>query len=107
MQLTKKQLAKLRRSVSLLTGEPTASWYFKQFWRSYLFLFVVSVSFIVYYWWQGWPLASTFIGGMLFAYFLIGFLQQRQFLKDWALSKEITDWQRIKELIEAGQSPAP
>jgi hypothetical protein len=107
MQLTKKQLAKLRRSISLLASEPTASWYFKQFWGSYLRLFVVAVSFIAYYWWQGLPLASTFIAGMLFASVLIGFLQQRQFLRDWALSKEITDWQRINELIEASQSPAP
>jgi hypothetical protein len=107
MQLTKKQHEKLLLTRTLRAQNPTALWYISQFWRSYLLLVIAAAIFVPYLWWTGLPLASMFVAGMVFATLLNACESCRNFVKGWPLSKAITDWGQIDELLANNLRPAP
>ena len=103
MQLTDKQAKKLRVARGFRTSPPTLLWYVKSHWRSYLFLAGLGAFAIGFFAWAGWPIVSGFFAGLVLATFVRDFRWYKQFVEGWPLSNEITNWERVNELL--GDTP--
>jgi len=107
MRLTQKQIKQLRMSRDLRERNPTLGWYIRGVWRYYLAILVFFLAVICFYTWAGWPLASAFVAGMLTAVLLRDLKWYRQMARGWPLSREITNWERVDELLAESDRPAP
>lgn len=72
---------------------------FRRAWRAYALLVVVIGLVAVYFYLHGLIAASSFLLGLLVATLIRDLRWHRQLVRDWPLSNEITDWEKVDELI--------
>jgi hypothetical protein len=51
------------------------------------------------WWWGGWQLGGMLIAGILLGCIWRDIVWFSLTVKNWPLSKEVTNWQRVEELI--------
>jgi len=51
------------------------------------------------WWWGGWQLGSLLIAGVLLGCIWRDIVWYSLTVKNWPLTKEVTDWRRMEELI--------
>lgn len=107
MQLTDAQARQLRAARGFRASPPTLRWYVRSSWRIYLLLTVVSGFGVGFSAWIGHPVASGFFAGLVLATFLRDLGWYSQFVKGWPLSNEITNWDRVDELLSCTPPPKP
>ena len=107
MQLTEVQIRKLELSRTIASSTPTVGWLFRQSARTYLLLLAVMIPLGAYYWAVGVPLLSVFFAGLFIGTIARDYKWHRQFVRDWPLSREITDWGRVDDLLAKAREPAP
>ena len=107
MQLTEIQIRKLELSRSFGSQGPTIGWLLRQSMRSYLLLLAIMIPLGAYYWQAGTPALSAFFAGLFIATVARDYRWHKQFVRDWPLSREITDWDLVDELLANARRPAP
>ena len=107
MQLTLKQVQKLKLSRELKASAPTFATLFRMAWRHYLVLTLVFLGVIAYFLVAGENSVAIFFGGMFIATFLRDIKWNNQFVRDWPLSNEITNWDRVDQLLTQVEKAAP
>jgi hypothetical protein len=107
MKLNDKQLKQLRLSQQLRMQEPSIGWFFLKSWKSYALLISVCALGSLYFALNDSAVLSALVAGILLGAICRDFKHVRIFLNSWPLSKEITDWKRVDDLIaenEPGKS---
>ena len=99
MQLTDKQAKRLRVARRFRASPPKLFWYVKSYWRSYLFLSALGAFAIGIFAWAGWPIVAGFFAGLVLGTFVRDFRWYKQFVEGWPLTNEITNWDRVDELL--------
>ena len=107
MQLTIRQVRQPRMSRACRDKPPTVLWYVRRSWRAYLLLGCVCGGGIAFFLWGGWPIASGFFAGFLLAAVARDLRWYSQFVQSWPLSNEITNWNRVDELLRSSSESAP
>jgi hypothetical protein len=107
MRLSNKQIKQLHMLREFRQKQPTTLWFFQLNIRRHIYIGILALSAICFYQWAGWPIASAFFAGILFAIFMRDFQFYRQFVKGWKLSNEITDWTKVEELLVNNQATSP
>jgi hypothetical protein len=107
MKLTPAQIKQLRMIQGFRTTPPSVAWYFQVNWKTYAYLGALCIGSIVFLAWGGWPIASGFFAGFLFAAVVRDFKIFGTFVKAWPLSNEITNWSRVEELLSASEQAPP
>lgn len=107
VQLTDRQARQLRAASSFRASPPTLLWYLRSSWHIYLFLTVVGGFGFGFSAWIGRPVASGFFAGIVLATFLRDLGWYSRFVKGWPLSNEITNWDRVDELLSSAPPPKP
>ena len=106
MQLTKKQLEQLRLALKFRESPPTVLAYLRLSLRVYLYLLVVGGAGIAFFLWGGWPIVSAFLAGLVVATVARDVRLFRQLVRNWQLSCEVTDWERVEQLVAEHRAPA-
>jgi len=106
MRLTTQQLQQLKKMREFREVSPTIARYIRLGWRAYAYLLVVGAAGIIFFLWAGWPAASTFFAGMVLATFLRDLGWYRRMVNSWPLVHEITNWQRVDEILNQFHTPA-
>ena len=106
MQLTPRQAKKLRTAQAFRQTPPTLRWFVQASLRTYLYLLVVAGSGAVFFYWAGWPIASGVLVGFFFATIARDLRWYALLVRDWPLSREITRWERVDELLGSSGSSA-
>jgi hypothetical protein len=99
VQLTDRQAKQLRVAHGFRTSSPTLLWYIKSHWRAYLYLICVGALAIGFFAWADWPTASAFSAGLVLATLWRDIRWYNQFVEGWPLTNEITNWDRVDELL--------
>lgn len=106
MQLTVAQLRQLQKMQEYRATPPTIRTHVASNWRPYLYLLIVGGIGIAFFLWAGWPVASALFAGMVFATFVRDLGWFRRMIQSWPLLQEITDWNKVDELIKQRHGPA-
>ena len=107
MQLAAKQRQQLQKTREFRQKPLTILNYIRSGWHVYAFQIGVGAFAIGFYLWGGWPIASGFFAGMVLATFLRDVGWFRRIVGSWPLTREITDWERVDELLTQSNTPAP
>jgi len=99
MELSAKQVRQLRKTREFRHRAPTVGGYFRSSYKGYLFITLVSGFGIVFFVWAGWPSASSLFAGLLLATVLRDLGWYSRIVRSWPLTREITDWERVDELL--------
>jgi hypothetical protein len=99
MKLTRKQLMLLKHSRANKGNMPSLPQLMRNAWKRYLVIFIVSIGGAIFFWWGGWPLASLFFIGFLAGILFTEYRWIKSFKVFWPVSREITDWKRVDQLI--------
>jgi hypothetical protein len=100
MNLTAIDRQQLRMVRDFRDAPPTVLHYVKTNWKSTLLIGVLCTVAAVVYYRGGWPVVSGFFVGTLFGVITRDAGWYRKLVRSWPLSREITDWSRVDELIE-------
>ena len=100
MILSKRQIKQLQMAKKHKDSPPGVSMYFRSNWRTYLVLVVVGVASTVFFSWGGWPVASGFFAGLFIAMIARDLRWFEAMVKGWPLQREITNWERVDELLQ-------
>ena len=106
MQLTHVQLRQLQKMHEFRTVPPTIGSYIKLGWRAQLLVLLIGAIGIFLFLWAGWPLASGFFAGMVVATYARDIGWYRRMVQSWPLMREITDWNRVDELLSQSHGSA-
>ena len=105
MKLTKFQLKTLKKSLDYYEKPPTFFATLKKLYLSpcglkYLLIFGYSL----FVWYGGWELIAAAFSGLGVGFVLkdIGYL--RVSMKVWQINKEITDWDKVREIISDNET---
>jgi hypothetical protein len=80
---------------------------FRMAWRAYFALVLVFGGVIVYFLVARQNVVAAVFGGMFIATILRDIKWYNQFVRDWPLSREITDWRRVDDLLAGANRSAP
>ena len=100
MTLTASDRAQLHQLRAYRETAPTVLGYFKVAWKSTVFICALCAAAAAFYYWGGWPILSGFFAGTIFGVLTRDAGWYRKLVRTWPLSKEITDWRRVDELVE-------
>lgn len=100
MKLSTSQLKQLRALRAQRESSPTILGYLKATWRATALLSTLCISAAAIYYWAGWFLPGGFFVGVLFGVLVRDAGWYRRLVRNWPVSKEITDWSRVDELID-------
>lgn len=106
MQLTsqhRRQLAKLR---DFQQTPPTVSSLLRTNWHAYLYVSTIGLIGIGFSLWRGWPIASGFFAGMVLATIIRDIGWYHRLVQTWPLQREVTDWNRVTQLLEQSDGSA-
>ena len=106
MQLTTEHFRQLRKMREFHKKSPTILAYIKSGWRAYAYLLTVGAIGIAFFLWRGWPVASAFFAGLVLATFLRDLGWYRRMVSSWPLHQEVTNWDRVDELLKQSHTPA-
>lgn len=107
MNLTPAQLKQLRMIQGFRVKPPTVGWYFRVNWRLYAYIGALCAGAVLLLAWGGMSILSGFFAGFLLALVLRDFRFFSLFVNSWPLSREITDWQRVDELVASAGEARP
>jgi hypothetical protein len=107
VKLTPVQVRQLQASLRFRSHPPTVWWYVRRSWHDYVYLLVLCGISIPVFLWVGWPFVSAFFAGSLFSAVVRDIKVFQQYVNTWPLSNEITDWDKVNELLRNAQSAAP
>ena len=107
MKLSPAQLKQLRLIQGFRINPPTVAWYFRVNWRVYAYVGVLCVGGAGFLAWGGWPVFSGFFVGFLLAVVIRDFRFFKLFVEAWPLSREITNWTRVEELVASADQAQP
>ncbi len=99
MNLTPSQERQLKATLKFRDRPPTVWWFVRASWRVYAYFAIFGAIGIPLSQWAGLPLLSAFIVGVIFSAVVRDLKFFRQFVKGWPLSNEITNWDRVNELL--------
>jgi len=105
--LTSAQKRQLHTTLKFRTQPPTVWWFFRASWRVYAYLGILGGIGIPALLWAGLPLASAFLAGVLISAVVRDLKFFGRFVAGWPLSNEITDWNRVNELLNSSESAGP
>jgi hypothetical protein len=106
MQLTTHQIRQLQLTRRLRDEPPTVSGFFwSGRWR-YVYLVALGAIATAFFVWGGWPIVGGFFAGLVLANFQCDLRWYREFVRTWPMSREITNWQRVDDLLNQVQTPA-
>ena len=100
MKLTPKQQRQLEILRRFKDDPPTIGKYFRINWKIYLAFFVVGFIGVGYGCWIGWHWFSALVFGMVVAATLRDLGWYRQIVRNWPLTDEVTNWNRVDELLD-------
>jgi hypothetical protein len=100
MTLTASERAQLNLLRTYRDSPPTVLGYFKVHWKSTVFICAVCAVAATFYYWGGWSILSGFFIGTVFGVLTRDAGWYRKLVRTWPLSREITDWRRVDELVE-------
>ena len=100
MQLTSRQRRQLEKLRDFQQTPPTVSALLRSGWRAYLYVTTVGLIGFGVFLWGGWPVASGFFAGMVLATIIRDIGWFRRLVQNWPLQREVTDWSRVKQLLE-------
>ena len=107
MQLTPQQRRQLLKLHDFQQTPPTVSALLRDSWRAYLYITAVGLVGVCFFLWGGWPIASGIFAGMVLATIVRDIGWFRRLVQTWPLQREVTNWNRVKQLLEqAGGSAA-
>ena len=99
MKLTKRQLIQLKRGKEYRSNPPTVfAMFAKSKWK-YLYMFLLYVGVSGYFWFNQEYVLSALFGGMLFGILYRDLKWSLVLTRFWPVSAEITNWDRVDELI--------
>lgn len=100
MQLNSHQRRQLQKMRDYRRTPPTVSALLRGGWRAYLYVAIVGLIGVGFFYWGGWPMASGLFAGMILATIIRDIGWYRRLVQSWPLQAEITDWQRVEQLLE-------
>jgi len=107
MELTPKQIRQLQKLQQFRNSSPTVGEYFLMAWKVYFVIIVVGCIGIVFSFEEDWPAASGLFAGLVLMTLQRDFRWYKHIVRSWPLTKEITDWERVDELLKSTQTPSP
>jgi hypothetical protein len=107
MNLTPAQLKQLRTIQGFREKPPTVGWYFRVNWRFYTYVATLCLGAVLLLAWGGASKFSGFFVGFLLAVVTRDFRFFSLFVSSWPLSREITDWRRVDELVASSRETLP
>jgi hypothetical protein len=107
MKLTAYQLKALQATFQARDSGPTVTDQFVRGWKTYFALIIVGGALSAFYWWGGWPVASVFIVGFCTGALWRDITWARLRVRLWPLSKEITNWERVSDLLAENERLRP
>jgi hypothetical protein len=85
---------------------PTILSYARSGWRALLYVPAVGAIGIAFSSWRGWPAATGIFVGMIIATVARDLGWCRRIVQSWPLTREITNWNRVDELLARSDGPA-
>jgi hypothetical protein len=99
VKLSAYQVRALQRSLRQREAGPSVARSFIASWKTYLIQLCLLGGVSAFWWWGGWQLGSMLIFGVLLGCVWRDLVWYRLMARNWPLSKEITDWRRVEELL--------
>ena len=99
MNLSQYQLRALKRSWSYRESPPTIARLLRASWKTYLIQVLLLGGVASFWWFGGWQEASLLIVGILLGCIWRDVVWYSLTSKNWPLTKEVTDWRRVEDLI--------
>ena len=99
MDLTAKQVKQLRLMLRFRQLPPTVSAYVRLSVFRFVYLIAVCGAGVAFFQSGGWPIVSGFIGGMFFATLVWDLRLFSQIVRNWPLTNEVTDWERVEQFV--------
>ena len=104
MNLTKRQLLQLKRGREMKDNPPTMFSYLKTGKWKYLYMFLLFGCISIYAWFQKEYIVLAFVIGYSLGVFYRDFQWAVVFRRFWPISLEITNWDRVDELISENEN---
>ena len=107
MQLSDYQVRALQRSLQQRESGPSITRSFRAAWKTYLMQMVFLGGLAAFWWWGGWRAGSMLVLGILLGCIFRDAVWYSLTKKMWPLSREITDWRRVEELLAQNTPRGP
>lgn len=99
VKLSAYQIRALKRSLAQREVGPSVARSLAASWRTYLIQVCLLGGLSAFWWRGGWRLGSMLVCGVLVGCIFRDLVWFRLTVRNWPLSKEVTDWRRMEELL--------
>jgi hypothetical protein len=106
VKLSSFELRALKAAQQSLTSPPSPVRFLKRSWKTYAWQIALLGCGAAYYWWGGWHGLSFILQGFVLGAIWREVVWWGFHRRLWPLNREITDWQRVSELITENESGA-
>ena len=104
MELIKKHIKALRRYEAWKINGPSLADIVKASWARYAYVLVVVGGCAGFLWLGGWKTFATLFAGYILGVLYGDFQRFIVVRRFWPVNREITDWVKVRALIEANET---